>query len=286
MKKTRSFLNEIYDDNIFSLSEIFHENTKLRRSQMRKMATKVLRISRDPIVLRAMTQSFKRYPNLDRISMPKPFHNEGIDVETAILSRRSTREFDPTRPITIEQISKLLHLSSGITGQKEIGPGIIHNRRAAPSGGGLYPLEIYPCLLNVEGANSGIYHYNVKEHSLEFLKESEPAQAPFGIHTPLENPAAIFLLTAIFRRTTFKYSDRGYRLVLIEAGHVVENFWLVATAMKLGAVGLFSFLDDEVNTTLGLDGVNEAVIYAVAVGNPVTAAPAPLPPQEGAVDHE
>jgi SagB-type dehydrogenase family enzyme len=286
VKKTRSFLNEIYDDNIFSLSEIFHENTKLRRSQMRKMATKVLRISRDPVVLRAMTQSFKRYPNLDRISMPKPFRNEGVDVETAILGRRSTREFDPTRPITIEQISKLLHFSSGITGQKEIGPGIVHNRRAAPSGGGLYPLEIYPCLLNVEGANSGIYHYNVKEHSLEFLKESEPGQPPFGVHTPLENPAAIFLLTAIFRRTTFKYSDRGYRLVLIEAGHVVENFWLVATAMKLGAVGLFSFLDDEVNTTLGLDGVNEAVIYAVAVGHPVTAVPAPLPPQEGAVDYE
>jgi SagB-type dehydrogenase family enzyme len=290
MKKTKSFLNEIYDDDIYSLSEIFHENTKLRRSQMRKMATKVLRISRDPVVLRAMSQSFKRYPNLDRVAMPKPLQNEGVEVEAAILGRRSTRAFDVTRPITIEQVSKLLHFSSGITGQKEIGSGITHNMRAAPSGGGLYPLEVYPCLLNIEGANRGIYHYNVKEHSLELLKEaeagSEPAQPPFGIHTPLENPAAIFVLTAVFRRTTFKYSDRGYRLILIEAGHIVENFWLVATAMKLGAVALFSFLDDEVNTVLGLDGVNEAVVYAVAVGNPILAESAPLPTGEGAPDYD
>ena len=290
MKKTKSFVNEIYSDDIYSLSEIFHENTKLRRTQMRKIAAKVLRISRDPVVLRAMSQSYKRYPNLARIALPNGFQNEGVDVESAILNRRSTRAFDVNRPITIEQISKLLRYSSGITGTKELGSGAVHNMRAAPSGGGLYPLEIYPCLLNVEGASRGIYHYNVREHSLELLKEAEPdsrlAQPPFGIHTPLENPAALFVLTAIFKRTTFKYSDRGYRLVLIEAGHIVENLWLVATAMKLGAVALFSFLDDEVNALLGLDGVNEAVIYAAAVGNPLPSEPLPLPAQEGAIDYD
>lgn len=273
--KARSIATELYEDDLYSLSEIFHENTKLRPSQMRTMAARVVRISRDPFMHRALTQSYKQYPNLDRIALP-PAQLEGSrSLESAILQRRSVRDFDPGQPLALPDISKLLHLSAGITGEQDLGGGVKHQLRAAPSGGGLYPIEIYPCLLNVEGAPRGIYHYNVRQHSLEQLRELDPAggasiEAPFGIHTPLANPAALFIFTAIFRRTTFKYSHRGYRLVLVEAGHIAENCLLTATAMGLGAVALFSFLDDEVNAMLGLDGVNEAVVYAMAVGHPAT----------------
>lgn len=279
MKRAKSFVSELYEDDLYSLSEIFHENTKLRRSQLRKIAAKVVRISRDPAILKALTQSYKHYPNLDRIILPEDFReDEGVSIETAILNRRSVRAFDGNRPLTLAQISKLLRFSAGITGEGNLGSGVVHRLRAAPSGGGLYPIEIYPCLLNVADARRGVYHYNVREHSLELIAEkeaeTEPGQPPFSLHTPLANPAALFILTAVFKRTTYKYSHRGYRLVLIEAGHIVENCWLTATAMGLGAVALFSFIDDEVNSLLGVDGVSEAVVYAMAVGHPESAGPA------------
>jgi SagB-type dehydrogenase family enzyme len=271
--KAKSIVSELYEDDLYSLSEIFHENTKLRPSQMRTMAARVVRISRDPMMHRALTQSYKQYPNLDRVALPPAQLEGGRSLESAILHRRSTREFEQARPVDLTEISKLLHFSAGITGEQDLGGGVKHHLRAAPSGGGLYPIEIYPCLLNVEGAPAGIYHYNVRQHSLELLRELDKTgaaavEAPFGIHTPLSNPAAIFIFSAIFRRTTFKYSHRGYRLVLVEAGHIAENCWLTAASMGLGAVALFSFLDDEVNALLGLDGVNEAVVYAMAVGHP------------------
>jgi SagB-type dehydrogenase family enzyme len=266
----KSFLNELYEDDVNSLSEIFHENTKLRRHQIPEMAARVMKISRDPSTLKAMTLSFKSYRNVDRVELPAQFSAEGVQLEDAILRRRSVRSFDTSRPVRIEQVAKLLYYCSGITGQRSVGGGITLRVRAAPSGGGLYPIELYPCLLNIEGAANGIYHYNTREHSLELIKEleqSHPGLKPFSIYTPLDGPAAMFVMTAVFKRTTYKYSNRGYRLVLIEAGHIAQNIWLMATAMNLGAVGVFSFVDDEVNELLGVDGVNEAVIYVVSVGN-------------------
>jgi SagB-type dehydrogenase family enzyme len=273
VKKAKSFLSELYEDDLYSLSEIFHENTKLRPSKRREITAKVMRISRDPVILKALTQSYKHYPNLERIILPVSVReDEGVSIEAAILNRRSVRDFDKNRPLTIAQISKLLRFSAGITGEKNLGSGVVNQLRAAPSGGGLYPIEVYPCLLNVADARRGVYHYNVREHSLELIAEAEaetePGQSPFSIYTPLANPAALFVLTSVFKRSTYKYSHRGYRLVLIEAGHIVENCWLMATAMGLGAVALFSFIDDEVNSLLGVDGVNEAVVYAIAVGHP------------------
>ena len=289
MSRAKAFLNELYEDDVNSLSEIFHENTKLRRHQLREMAMRIMRISRDPVVLRAMTQSYKSYPSLDRISLPQDPRKEGVDLEDAILKRRSVRTFDKSRPLRVGQIAKLLRFSAGITSQKHVGGNIMQSLRAAPSGGGLYPIEIYPCLINVEDAATGVYHYNVREHSLELVKpagwDPDSTILPFSINTPLDNPAALFVLTAIFKRTTFKYSHRGYRLVMIEAGHIVQNIWLMASAMGLGCCGLFSFVDDEVNELLGLDGVNEAVIYVVSVGNRLTA-PAVAAPAEGASQND
>ncbi len=76
----------------------------------------------------------------------------------------------------------------------------------------------------------------------------------------------IRILSAIFQRARWKYRERTYRYVLLEAGHIGQNFYLAATSMGLGACAVGAFLDDELNHLLGLDGWEEAVLYLFAVG--------------------
>jgi len=64
----------------------------------------------------------------------------------------------------------------------------------------------------------------------------------------------------------FKYNERGYRFVLLDAGHLGQNVCLMATAMNLGVLPIGGFLDDELNRLLDIDGVHESVVYPLLVG--------------------
>ena len=77
-------------------------------------------------------------------------------------------------------------------------------------------------------------------------------------------------LTMILQRMRFKYQDRAYRYGLIEAGHIGENLYLAATSMGLGACAVGAFMDDDMNALLGVDGVEEAIVYMLALGKPRT----------------
>jgi SagB-type dehydrogenase family enzyme len=74
------------------------------------------------------------------------------------------------------------------------------------------------------------------------------------------------VITAVFQRTRWRYKDRAYRYVLLDAGHLGENLYLAATSLNLGSCGIGAFLDDEVNRMVGADGSEEAAVYLVAIG--------------------
>jgi SagB-type dehydrogenase family enzyme len=76
----------------------------------------------------------------------------------------------------------------------------------------------------------------------------------------------IIFITAIFERSTLKYSDRGYRFVLLEAGHIAQNINLVINGMGLGCINLGGFFDRQVDELLELDGINHSTIYMIAIG--------------------
>ena len=82
----------------------------------------------------------------------------------------------------------------------------------------------------------------------------------------LAQAAVCFVLTAIFQRTRWRYRERAYRYVLLEAGHLGQNLYLAASSIGLGACAVGAFLDDKLNDLLGLDGEQEAVLYIIAVG--------------------
>lgn len=193
-----------------------------------------------------------------------------MSVVEALACRRSCREFSDDRPLLFEQLSGVLHYSYGIT--HRLGPMEL---RAAPSAGARYPIEIYLWARNVAGLRRGIYHYDVYSSALDYIIADEADANRYVSsfagefnQTIAHNAHCVLFFSAIFGRTTEKYGEIGYRFVLLDAGHVAENIYLMATAYGLGCVGLGGFYEDDINCALELDGVSESVIYAMALGLP------------------
>lgn len=206
---------------------------------------------------------YKTYPNAPRIVLPKPDLAGGLPTEDAINRRRSTRAYSPT-PMTQTELSRLLFLMGGINSERWG-----YRLRTAPSSGALYPIEAYPVVHNIEGLSPGVYHYGVQDHTLAQLRAADlrSVVVQHGLGQEfLGQCSAVIFLTIILQRMRFKYQDRSYRYGLIEAGHLGQNLYLAATSMGLGACAIGAFMDDAINEMLGVDGVEEAAVYMLAVG--------------------
>ena len=78
--------------------------------------------------------------------------------------------------------------------------------------------------------------------------------------------AVVFIWTAVFARTLWKYGQRGYRYVYMDAGHIAQNLALAAEATGLASCPIAALYDGQANSLVGVDGTAESVIYMTAVG--------------------
>lgn len=209
--------------------------------------------------------NYKTYPRLKRIKLPPPLKLKA-NLERTILSRRSKREFSCKR-LTPKELSSLLLFSGGLTYQKN--EDWDKSLRAYPSAGARYPLEIYLAVNRVESVENGLYHYNVKEHSLELLRKGDfdKMMAKTTDQEWVGKAGVVILISAVLDRTRVKYKDRGYRFILMEAGHLAQNIHLMSEALNLSSCAIGGFIDDELNKLLDLEGTCESVVYLVAVGH-------------------
>lgn len=207
--------------------------------------------------------TYKSYPDSTKIKLPFPKQIETMSLDETIRKRRSIRTFSQ-KPLTLEQLSYLLWASTGVQ-RKEGG----YEFRTAPSAGALYPIETYLIANNVNGLEKALYHYSIKSHMLEELAVGDfsvaLARAALG-QEMLVRAAAVFVWTAIFERSKWKYRQRAYRYVYLDAGHIAQNLALAATSIGLGSCQVGAFFDDEVNKVIGVDGEEESAIYFSVVG--------------------
>jgi len=207
--------------------------------------------------------AYKNYPEAESVELPGPQTAGGAPLWEAIAGRRSFREFK-SRPMDLQAVSQLLWAAQGITARV-----FDFELRAAPSAGALYPVETYLASHRVQGLDAGLYHYDVREHALESLKKADLGDALMhaGLMQPvLSECAAAFIWTAIVKRSRWKYRQRCYRYIYLDAGHIAQNLVLAAEALSLGTCLIGALFDDEVNRLLGIDGVEETVLYMCAVG--------------------
>lgn len=197
------------------------------------------------------------------VKLPPPSSDGGPPLWETIRARRSERSYR-AEPITMEQLSQLLWATQGTTRRMRH-----HQYRAAPSAGALYPVETYLVVNRVEGLDSGLYHYDALEAVLQLLREGDlgPQTAAAALDQPLaETAAVVFIWTAIPERGKWKYLERAYRYIYLDAGHIAQNLYLAATALGLGCCAIGALYDEEVNQLVGVDGVSETAIYMCTVG--------------------
>ena len=70
--------------------------------------------------------------------------------------------------MSLDESPRLLHQTGGLTAD------VAGNaRRAAPSSGALYPIELYAVVHHVDGLEPGVYHYAVRDHAVEQLQTGD-----------------------------------------------------------------------------------------------------------------
>jgi SagB-type dehydrogenase family enzyme len=244
------------DDEDFNLIQFYHENSK------RFFYSSDVDFNKKPPPFKEYLDCNHRIPLLREdsliVSMP---------VGKAIIDRRSCRNF-VNSTITLETLSKILYFGYGITGNVYY-DNVEVLTRPCPSGGALYPYELYPVVFNVSGIEAGIYHYSPIDHCIELLKEGKFTNEVIELflkQSHIANSSLCIILSAVLERTTWKYGARGYRHVLLEAGHLTQNMCLISTAEGLGTLTVGSFDDNSLAHFIGLDPVYEPVIYGLVIG--------------------
>jgi SagB-type dehydrogenase family enzyme len=185
-----------------------------------------------------------------------------------VLRRRSScRRFEP-EPIELVELGTLLHGAYGVLDTVDLWGEFCE--RPVPSGGGLYPLELYVLAQRVRGLAGGVYHYVPLGHRLEIVRpDSLPSHltSEMFLGQPyLVNASAIIVIAAVVQRSLWKYEDRGYRYILLEAGHAAQNLNLCGEGLGLSSLNLGGFFDEDVMALLKLDPDREIVLYGVAIG--------------------
>ncbi|MEF8879792.1 MAG: SagB/ThcOx family dehydrogenase [Candidatus Thermoplasmatota archaeon] len=209
---------------------------------------------------------YKNYPDAEKISLNHDAVKPDVSFDQVLHNRKSIRKFSD-EPLSKQYLSYLLWAS---TGRERDEKGF--EFRTAPSAGACYPVETYLLVNNVEDVEQGVYHYSVQKHELEKLKtgdfRDEIISAAMG-QKKCGYASVVFIWSAIFDRTKYRYGQRAYRYIYLDAGHIAENLALASTSLGLGSCQIAALYDEKVNDIIDVDGKEESMIYASVVGNPL-----------------
>lgn len=187
-----------------------------------------------------------------------------LDFADLVTRRTSLRRFVAT-PLSMAELSFLLWTTQGVKKQGET-----HTLRTVPSAGARHAFETVLLINLADGLAPGLYGYAPLNHRLVNL--NAPADIGDRIAAACHGQrfvvdcAVTFFWVAVPYRMTWRYVERSYRYLHLDAGHVCQNLYLAAEAIGCGACAVAAFDDDALNGLLGLDGEDAFVIYLAAMG--------------------
>ncbi len=256
-----------------STAMLYHENSKFTTHSIRISGEKIEEFY-NPYFVERSSQPFKCYPNHKRIDLSVYIKNKPeINFFDVLTNRRSIRNYNNEYKLSLNELAILLNYSYGVTHENKIDSFGIEGHigmRNVPSGGALYPLELYVIIFNAH-IPSGLYHYRPDINCLEILKNGNFADELLEIiqaepYVNMRASSALIITTGIIERVYIKYGDRGYRFLMQESGFVGQTISLLAESISLGSCMLGGYIDDKVNSFLGVDGVFETINNIVVIG--------------------
>lgn len=181
------------------------------------------------------------------------------NILETLKKRKSTRHFDKGQ-LSLQKISGILKAAYSFEGK----------HWSVASGGGLYPLDIYLIVsCDDQAIPPGIYKWNPIKHHLVGLSSVRPGvwmTKIFDSRTLCENVSCVVCVAAKFSLSTNKYSNRGYRLAVLEAGHIAQNIYLFCAEQNIGVVECCGFNDQILSEKLSLKYPDEAVVTTLFLG--------------------
>jgi SagB-type dehydrogenase family enzyme len=188
------------------------------------------------------------------------------DIYCCLRRRRSRRTFNGAS-LTLGQLAFLLWATQGV--QRVFGKNY-STFRPVPSGGARHPFETYLIVNRVEGLRPGIYRYLPLSHRLELHVADEAlgarVLAACAGQTFIVESAVVFAWSCIPYRSEWRYHIGAAKLMLIDAGHLCQNLYLACEAIGCGTCAVADYVQELFDRLLGLDGVDEFVVYLAPVG--------------------
>lgn len=252
-------LSESMEEPTFdNVASFFHENTKIRNVPTLEGIPNSIYSSSDVPLGNRSTIRFGRAIKVGlEVGRRAPISH---DLGKVFRERRSMR--GPSgKTLDLNMLSRLLVESFGKSG--ETGAEGTH-LRVYPSGGALYPLEIFLLARDVEALPFGFYYFDALNEDLSFLDGSVSEDQLSFVFCGQEiaaNAKVVVIYASCFGRSILKYGPRGYRYALLEAGHAAQNLSLLCGDLGYHHCNSGGFMDSELNSFLRLDGLNEGAVY-------------------------
>lgn len=205
------------------------------------------------------------------VPLPLPAHT-GLD---ALLRARATcRNFDVGAGVALVDLAAILHRVFGAQATQELAPGAVMLKKNSPSGGGLHPVEAYVLAQRVQGLATGLYHYDGVAHALEPMQLLPAADLAPLAHELVAGQAwfadapVLVLMAARFERNFWKYRRhaKAWKVVLLDAGHLSQNFQLSATEQGYGAFVTGAINDRCAERAFKFDGLSTGAIAVCGMG--------------------
>jgi SagB-type dehydrogenase family enzyme len=254
-------------DEYGALDEHYHVST--RNNSFTKDCYKAHETHYSPWVQQLVADAPLHREDLSRVSLPEPsLDSLQMSVGEALARRRSGRVYG-SEPLKAVDVSTLLAGALGVHRTLNASEQRITYRRTVTNSGNLGSVEAYPVVLAVDDVPPGIYHFDSIRHDLallrggffrEWLRELVLYQLEFA------DAAVAVVLTSAFGRLKAKYGPRGYRLGLLDVGHVSQNAYMIATALGFAVCATAGFVNEELETVLGLDGFETAASLVLLIG--------------------
>jgi SagB-type dehydrogenase family enzyme len=212
----------------------------------------------------------------ESIALPRPDAGaiaSRSDRLAAIMDRRHSHRAYAEVPISLEELSEFLFRVARITrvipgGDQEL------MSRPFPSGGAIYEIELYLAVGACRGLSPGLYCYRGVEHALERLPDTADgarrllADSAMAMAQPDTPPQILVVLACRLPRFAWKYQSMAYRLILMNAGVIIQTMYLVATDMALAGCANGGGNSQAFAEITGLDPVGETAIGEFALGSP------------------
>ena len=206
---------------------------------------------------------FKRYPNAPTIALSEATSST-IPFKKALSANSENHEID------LQSVSEILRTALGYTGIMKL-PGVGESLvKTSPSGGARHPTEGYFINIEVEGIEPGVYHYNVEEHALDFIKNAGKEQILDVFYQANHRPGyrcqAIIALSSRFIRNMWRYREpRTFRVIFLDLGHVLQTINLLCDAKGMARMSGHGFEDSQADKMLNLNTSKESCLYYVAL---------------------